>query len=181
MSSFPRYRCPVFWFTGLSGAGKTTVAEAVSSELKARGLTVAIFDGDDVRRRRETPLGFSRREVLLNNSEIATPCNAGRHAADVILVPIISPYGQGRAAARQAIGKGFYEIHFSADKECVSARDVKGLYARAASGDIPALIGFAADSPYEPPGNPDLTLNSAAEDAAASTEKLTRFVLSRIS
>ena len=79
MSSSPEDNgCPVFWFSGLSGAGKTTVAEAVSAEMKFRGLTVAIFDGDDVRRNRKIPLGFSRRHVLINNAEIAVLCRAGR-------------------------------------------------------------------------------------------------------
>ena len=179
MSSSPD-GCPVFWFSGLSGAGKTTVAEAVSAKLAARGLTVVIFDGDDVRRRRSKSLGFSRDEILINNAEIAALCRAGRRRADAVFVPIISPYRQGRAAARAVIGEGFYEIHFSADKACVAARDAKGLYAKAARGEIPAMIGFATDSPYEPPTNPDLTLDSATENPEDSAEKLTRFVLERL-
>ena len=171
MSSSPEdIGCPVFWFSGLSGAGKTTVAEAVSADLKSRGLTVVIFDGDDVRRNRKTPLGFSRRHVLINNAEIAALCRAGRHRADAILVPIISPYRLGRARARAAIGRGFYEIYFSADQKCVAARDAKGLYAKAARGEIPAMIGFAIDSPYEPPLSPELTLESATETPQDSAE-----------
>ena len=179
MSSSPD-GCPVFWFSGLSGAGKTTVAEAVSAKLAARGLTVVIFDGDDVRRRRSKSLGFSRDEILINNAEIAALCRAGRRRADAVLAPIISPYAEGRERARAVIGDGFYEIHFSAGKACVAARDAKGLYARAARGDIPAMIGFAADSPYEPPMSPDLTLDSGTESPEASAEKLIRFVLGRL-
>ena len=122
MSSSPK-EAPVFWFTGLSGAGKTTIAEAVSTQLQAKELIVAVFDGDNVRGKRPRPLGFSRGDVPINNAEIAALCHDGRDRADVILVPIISPYAEGRAAARCAIGDGFYEIYFSADKECVAARD----------------------------------------------------------
>ena len=180
MSSSPK-DAPVFWFTGLSGAGKTTIAEAVSAELEARGLTVAIFDGDHVRGNRSRPLGFSKSDVLINNAGIAALCHAGRDRADVILAPIISPYAEGRAAARDVIGDGFYEIHFSADADCVAARDAKGLYAKAAGGEIPPMIGFAPDAPYEPPLSPDLTLDSSAECSLLSTKKLTQFVLSKLS
>mgnify|MGYP002527925292 CR=1 FL=1 len=156
MSSSPEADgCPVFWFSGLSGAGKTTVAEAVSADLKSRGLTVVIFDGDDVRRNRKSPLGFSRRHVLINNAEMAALCRAGRGRADAILVPIISPYRLGRARARAVIGHGFHEIYFSADQQCVAARDAKGLYAQAARGPIPPMIGFSHASPYAPPPTPD--------------------------
>ncbi len=179
MSSSPD-GCPVFWFTGLSGAGKTTVADAARARLAEEDISVILLDGDELRRKRKTPLGFSRGDVLTNNAEIAALCRLERRRADAVFVPIISPYRQGRAAARAAIGDGFYEIHFSADRQCVARRDVKGLYAKAALGEIPPMIGFAADTPYEPPENPDLTLNSAAEDAADSAEKLTRFVLSRL-
>ena len=179
MSSSPD-GCPVFWFTGLSGAGKTTVADAVAAELSLGGLTVVVLDGDEIRRRRDKPLGFSRDEVLINNAEIAALCLAKRDSADAILVPIISPYAQGRADARRLLGAGFYEIHFSAAKDCVAARDVKGLYAKAARGEAPAMIGFSPGSPYEPPMSPDLTLDTATEKPLDSAGKLTRFLLANL-
>jgi adenylylsulfate kinase-like enzyme len=118
--------------------------------------------------------------VLINNAEMAALCRAGRGRADAILVPIISPYRLGRARARAVIGHGFHEIYFSADQQCVAARDAKGLYAKAARGEIPAMIGFATDSPYEPPTSPELTLDTAAETPQISAEKLTRFVLKKL-
>lgn len=179
MSSSPN-GCPVFWFSGLSGAGKTTVADSVSAELAVRGLNITVFDGDEVRRRRARPLGFSRADVLLNNAEITALCLDEQARADAIFVPIISPYAEGRAHARDIIGAQFFEVYFSAHKECVAARDTKGLYAKAARGEIPAMIGFAPSAPYEPPANPDLTLDSACEKPQESAEKLTRFVLEKL-
>ena len=95
-------------------------------------------------------------------------------------MPIISPYAEGRAHARDRIGAQFFEVYFSAHRECVAARDTKGLYAKAARGEIPAMIGFAPTAPYETPENPDLTLDSAVENPEESAEKLTRFVLGKI-
>ncbi len=182
MSSSPEFfgGGPVFWFTGLSGAGKTTVADAARARLAEEDINVILLDGDEVRRKRKTPLGFSRGDVLTNNAEIAALCLLERRQADAVFVPIISPFAEGRAAARAAIGDGFYEIHFSADRQCVALRDVKGLYAKAARGEAPAMIGFSPGSPYEPPTSPDLTLDSAAEKPEDSAEKLTRFVLATL-
>ena len=172
--------CPVFWFTGLSGAGKTTIAVSVSIELTARRLIVIILDGDEVRQRRAEPLGYSKPDILTNNAEIAALCQAERNNADVIFVPIISPYAEGRANARKLIGPGFFESYVSADKDSVTERDVKGMYAKAAKGEIPAMIGFAPEAPYEPPLSPDLILDSTAESPARSARKLTRFVLANL-
>ena len=171
---------PVFWFTGLSGAGKTTVADAARARLAEEDIEVILLDGDEVRRKRKTRLGFSRGDVLTNNAEVAALCLLERRRADAVFVPIISPFAEGRAAARAAIGEGFYEIHFSADRQCVALRDVKGLYAKAARGEAPAMIGFSPGSPYEPPTSPDLSLDSAAEKPEDSAEKLTRFVLANL-
>ena len=169
----------MFWFTGLSGAGKTTIADAVAAQPKALGLRMVLFDGDAVRRRRHQPLGYSKRDVFINNAEIAALCLAER--ADAILAPIISPYAEGRAAARRLIGERFFEIHICAGLQTVAARDVKGLYAKAARGEIPALIGCAPSAPYEPPPpSPDLTLDTAAESPDQSAAKLTRFVLTNL-
>ena len=105
---------------------------------------------------------------------------AERDRADAILAPIISPYAEGRATARRLIGERFFEIHISAGRQTVAARDVKGLYAKAARGEIPALIGCAPSAPYELPPSPDLTLDTAAESPDQSAAKLTRFVLANL-
>ena len=130
----------IFWFTGLSGAGKTTVADGVKSKLEAQGYKVFVLDGDQVRQKYTLPLGFSPEEIRLNNSLIARACKEQRNAYDVILVPIISPYRESRQKARELLEAGFYEIYFSASLECVVRRDVKGLYRKAKDGQIENLI-----------------------------------------
>lgn len=171
---------PVFWFTGLSGAGKSTIATLVQIRLATLSVRVTIVDGDHVRDRRTKPLGFSRRDILINNAEIAKVCGAARQGSDAVFVPIISPYAEGRQQARAVLGEGFYEVYFNADLKTVVERDVKALYAKAAQGEIADMIGFAPTSPYEPPVDPDLVIPTASEYSEQSAETLARFVLARL-
>jgi len=169
--------CPVFWFTGLSGAGKTTVAERARKSLEGMGLCVRVIDGDEVRRRTQHRLGFLRQGILENNARIAEICVTGRTTADAVFVAVISPLREGRRRAHERIGDAFFEFHFSADRDTVERRDVKGMYAQAATGEITDMIGFSETSPYEPPAAPDLVIDSAIEMPAQSSDKLVRFVL----
>ncbi len=143
-------------------------------------LRTAIIDGDDVRDRRERTLGFSRDDILTNNAEIAEACNMARHEADVVIVPIISPYAAGRERARAVLDDGFFEVYFSADLATVVERDVKGLYAKSANGVITDMIGFSPAAPFEAPADPDLLLYTATEGPEQSAETLVRFVLAQL-
>ena len=116
-------RALVFWFTGLSGSGKSSVAAAVRDRLCADGAKVLILDGDDVRARIHRHLGFSEADIRENNRLIAGLCDESRADYDVILVPIISPYAESRAAARAALAPGFYEIYCTAGLDIVARRD----------------------------------------------------------
>lgn len=165
-------RAIIVWFTGLSGSGKTTVAEGVRLRLAAAGWTVYILDGDAVRAEYSRPLGFSRADVGENNRRIAERCAALRGDADVILVPIIAPYADARAAARALLAPDFLEAYCNADLACVVARDVKGLYARAKVGAITDMIGYAPAYPYEPPSAPDLMLHTGSTSVEASIAAL---------
>lgn len=170
----------VLWFTGLSGSGKSTVADALRQRLAAAGCTVLILDGDDVRARLHQNLGFSPEDIQENNRLIAELCRDNRARYDVILVPIISPYAASRRQARTRLEPDFFEIHFNASQETVVARDVKGLYAKAKAGEISNLLGFSPGAVYEPPSAPDLTIDSGCETVETSTIKMLDFINAKL-
>jgi adenylylsulfate kinase len=122
-------------------------------------------------------LGFSEEDIKKNNALIAAHCQTERNRYDVILVPIISPYAQSRRNARKRLGRGFYEVYVSADLECVSERDTKGLYRKAQANQIKNLIGFSKESPYEVPAAPDLAIPTHKQSVRESAEVLEKFIL----
>jgi adenylyl-sulfate kinase len=170
----------VFWFTGLSGSGKSTVAEGVCRRLEALGVKTLILDGDDVRTRLHHHLGFSEKDIKENNDLIADLCLANQNQHDVILVPIISPFANSRSKAREAMQCGFYEIYFDADLDSVMKRDVKGLYAKAMRGEIDNLIGFSPTVVYEPPDNPDYVAKTTNVKVSETVDGLLRFILDNL-
>ena len=170
----------VFWFTGLSGSGKTTVANAVKSLLESSGEMVLVLDGDDVRNRLHVQLGFTEVDIKKNNELIADLCLKSRIHYDIILVPIISPYRISRKEARLLLGVNFSEIFFSANLEAVMQRDVKGLYEMARQNKINNLIGFSRSNIYEPPESPDLAIDSSIESVECSVNSLYNYILQKI-
>jgi len=169
-----------FWFTGLSGAGKSTIASRVRWRLEKQGFKVLILDGDEVRKHQSRNLGFSEADIKANNSIIVNLCLSSRRKYDVILVPIISPYSSSRKEARDALSPGFYEIYFNANIETVGKRDKKGLYAKAAIGEIDNLIGFSPKSSYEVPKHPDYVANTEKEDVSETDANLYDFVVRQL-
>lgn len=173
----PAAGAPVFWFTGLSGAGKSSLAEAAQDRLEAEGYRVLILDGDQVRDEFHRDLGFTPEDIRKNNRLIAELCTHQRDKADIILVPIISPFRSSRIAARNKLAPGFYEIYVKASVETVVKRDVKGLYAKARDGDIENMIGYSQNGPpYEEPLEADLVLDTSAETPGQSLRRLIDFV-----
>lgn len=170
-------RAIVFWFTGLSGAGKSTLANGLRDALVAAGRRVLILDGDDVRNRLHRHLGFSPEDIRLNNQLIAGLCAENRTDFDFILVPIISPYRDSRAAARSLLEPGFHEIFVSASLDVLHDRDTKGLYAAARRNEIGNLIGVSPGSPYDIPDAADLVIDTSAERPASSRERLLMFAM----
>ena len=162
----------ILWFTGLSGSGKTTVAERLLTLLRESNFSVQIIDGDKVRTTCHHHLGFSENDIKLNNELIANLCAEERKNNDVVIVPIISPYSQSRRDAKNNLRPGFYEIYFSANLDCVKKRDVKGLYALSESGSINNMIGVAKTNPFEPPNSPDYVINTETESIQQSVAKL---------
>lgn len=152
-------RGTVVWLTGLSGAGKSTIAGLVADELRRRERHCCVLDGDQVRRGLCSDLGFSaadRTENIRRVGEVARlMCDAGL----IVLVSLISPFQSGRAAARALVGADqFFEVYVATPLEVVEQRDPKGLYRRARRGEIPDFTGI--DSPYEPPLTAELTLDT---------------------
>lgn len=166
----------VFWFTGLSGAGKSTIANCVQAHMLKKGQRVLILDGDDVRQRLHVHLGFTPKDIRQNNALITKLCASERTQYDIILVPIISPYRDSRKEARQMLSPGFFEVYFCATLDVVSVRDVKGIYAKARAHEIDNLIGFSPKSVYEAPENPDLALDSGKESVEESVGKFLNFI-----
>jgi len=167
----------IYWFTGLSGVGKSTIAEAAKLKLELMGLRVLVLDGDHVRQELHQNLGFSVSDIEENNRLISGLCENYRQKYDLILVPIISPYRQSRSAAKTKIGKNFYEIYLYADLGTLHDRDTKGLYKQARDGVIDNLIGVSKTSKYESPENPDLKIDTVKYSIHDSVEIFMNFVI----
>ncbi|MBX3207971.1 MAG: adenylyl-sulfate kinase [Labilithrix sp.] len=159
----------VVWFTGLSGAGKTTIASAVASELVAAGKRVEVLDGDVVRTHLSKGLGFSREDRDINVARIAFVAHLLARNGVFVLVAAVSPYRQTREAARATIGD-FVEVHVAPPLDACVARDTKGLYKKALAGEIPQFTGVS--DPYEEPIDPELTLDTSAIDVATGVERV---------
>jgi adenylyl-sulfate kinase len=151
------------WFTGLSGSGKTTIADLVAPELERRGLLVEKLDGDVVRTHLSQGLGFSKEDRDTNVERIGwVASRLTRHGAAVV-VSAISPYAEARRKARAMVEAAhgvFIEIHVATPVEECERRDVKGLYAKARAGEIPEFTGIS--DPYEEPAAPELRLDTTA-------------------
>jgi adenylylsulfate kinase len=158
------------WFTGLSGAGKSTIAEMLYHELQARGMKTEILDGDVVRQNLSKGLGFSKEDRDLNILRIGFVANLlTRNGVATICCPI-SPYREARDAVREQIG-AFVEIYVHATVEEIAAhRDPKGLYRKALAGEITNFTGV--DDPYEAPEHPELVLDTLHETPRESLQNV---------
>lgn len=159
------------WLTGLSGAGKSTIAERLGPELSARGRNVEVLDGDEVRTHLSKGLGFSREDRDINIGRISFVASLlVKHDAAVITAAI-SPYAQARAEARERIGHDrFVEVYVRCSLDELVRRDVKGLYKKAIAGEIEHFTGVS--DPYEAPENPDVVVDSALESVDESVGKI---------
>jgi adenylylsulfate kinase len=156
------------WFTGLSGAGKSTIAEMLYHELNARNLQTEILDGDEVRKNLSKGLGFSKEDRDTNIARIAYVANLlTRNGVATICCPI-SPYRATRDAARELIGE-FVEVYVHATVDEIAAhRDPKGLYKKALAGEITGFTGV--DDPYEEPLEAELVLHTLEESPDQSLQ-----------
>ena len=164
----PQEGCCV-WFTGLSGAGKSTIAEIVIEELRARGRRVELLDGDEIREHLSRGLTFSKEDRDTNIRRIGFVASLLARNGVVAVTAAISPYRSVRDEVRGWIDN-FVEVHVATSIEDCEARDVKGLYAKARAGDIPEFTGVS--DPYEPPLNPEIRLETAGRDPAESAAEV---------
>jgi adenylylsulfate kinase len=158
------------WFTGLSGAGKTTISEAVQAELKSRRNRLEILDGDVVRENLSKGLGFSKEDRDTNIRRIAFVADLLSRNGVPVITAAISPYRETRDEARELMGDRFIEVFVKASVEVCAERDVKGLYAKAFSGEIKEFTGVS--DPYEEPLNPEIVLDTENESPEESAQKL---------
>src|SRR2546421_1834578 len=160
------------WFTGLSGAGKTTIAELVRQELEARSRKVEWLDGDEVREHLSKGLGFSKEDRDTNIDRIGwVASKLTRHGAAVI-VSAISPYAEARRKAREMIEEHgtFVEVFVDASVEECARPDVKGLYEKAFRGELKEFTGVS--DPYEAPESPEIRIDSEREEPAESAQRI---------
>ncbi len=157
------------WFTGLSGAGKTTITKALAEKLKANGYALEILDGDIVRENLTKGLGFSKADRDENIRRIGFVSHLLTRNGVIVLVSAISPYREIREEVRKKIGD-FVEIFVNAPLAVCEKRDVKGLYQRARAGEIQQFTGI--DDPYEPPLNPEVECRTDREELSESLAKV---------
>ena len=153
------HKAAVLWFTGLSGAGKTTVAREVERRLFDAGVKTMLLDGDQVRHGLNGDLGFSPDDRRENVRRIGETARLFYESGAVTLCTFVSPYRADRDRVRGLIGDGFMEVHVDADLDTVRQRDPKGIYAKADAGEIQNLTGV--DAPYEAPQSAEITLDTA--------------------
>jgi adenylyl-sulfate kinase len=162
------------WLTGLSGAGKSTVAAILEQRLRALGRRVEVLDGDVVRTHLTSGLGFTREDRDANIRRVGWVCEVLSRNDVIAIAAVISPYRAVRDEIRLRIGR-FVEVHMDAPVELLSERDVKGLYRRALAGEIRQFTGV--DDPYEPPLRPEVTCHS---DGRETPEQSAERILARL-
>jgi len=161
----------IIWFTGLSGSGKSAVANLLEKRLTAEGRHAYILDGDNVRHGLNKDLGFTEAARVENIRRIAEVARLMADAGLIVLVSFISPFEKERRLAREIAGDiDFAEVYVDTPLEVCEARDPKGLYRRARAGEIKNFTGI--DSPFEPPANPDVVLHGAQEEPTVLADKL---------
>jgi adenylylsulfate kinase len=164
-----QHRGVTVWFTGLSGAGKTTISHALADKLKAQGCKLEILDGDIVRENLTKGLGFSKEDRNTNIRRIGFVAHLLTRNGVIVFVSAISPYREIRDEVKGLIGD-FVEVFVNAPLNVCEERDVKGLYKKARSGEIPEFTGVS--DPYEAPENPTVECRTDLETLEESMAKV---------
>ena len=169
----------VIWFTGLSGSGKSTIAVELEKELNGKGKVVYRLDGDNIRQGLNSNLGFSEEDRNENIRRIAEVAALFKDAGVITLVSFISPYKKMREFAKEKAGKdSFVEVYTKASIEECAKRDPKGLYKKAAEGEINNFTGVTA--PYEEPETPDLIIDTTEITIEEAVGKVFELILMKI-
>lgn len=168
----------LLWFTGLSGAGKSTIAARVESKLQASGRHCMLLDGDRLRQGLSRDLGFSDADRIENIRRVAEVAFLMLEAGLIVITALISPFRAERQRARERLRPGeFVEIHVDVPLAVAEARDPKGLYAKARRGELARFTGI--DSPYEVPLQPELRVDTTTCDADAAAERVVAWLRER--
>nr|AKQ03316.1 sulfate adenylyltransferase, sulfate adenylyltransferase [uncultured archaeon Rifle_16ft_4_minimus_37913] len=173
---FVEVKNKILWFTGLSGSGKTTIADKLKQKLEERGKKIKIIDGDEIRSGVHKHLDFSPEDIKKNNKLISDICLMEKEDYDFILVPIISPFKDSRLEARKILGESFIEVYVKCSMDECTKRDTKGLYAGALAGEIENFIGVAKENPYEPPENPEIIIETERESVEECVGKIIKYL-----
>ncbi len=172
------HRPGVVWFTGLSGSGKSTIADIVEAKLHVLGVRTYLLDGDNVRHGLNRDLGFTDADRVENIRRIAEVARLMVDAGLVVLVSFISPFRAERQLARSRVDDGeFIEVHVDTPFEVAESRDPKGLYAKARAGELSNFTGI--DSPYEPPERPEVTVDTTSMTAEQAADEIIATLRSR--
>jgi adenylylsulfate kinase len=165
------------WFTGLSGAGKTTISKIVEDELRERGSRVEVLDGDVIRENLSKGLGFSKEDRDTNIRRIAFVADLLSRNGVPVITAAISPYRETRREARELMGERFVEVWVKASVEVCAERDVKGLYAKAFSGEIKEFTGVS--DPYQDPEHAEIIVDTEAQEPAESAAQIIAYLEER--
>lgn len=173
-----KHKSRVLWFTGLSGSGKSTVANATEKILHEMGLQTYILDGDNVRMGLNKDLGFSAKDRTENIRRITEVAKLFADAGTIVLTAFISPYRADRENARKVISNNdFIEVFIKADLSVCENRDPKGLYKKARAGEIKGFTGI--DAPYEAPENPELVIDTNKYNIEASAQIVVDYLIKK--
>jgi adenylylsulfate kinase len=165
------------WFTGLSGAGKTTLCQALAVQLRSKSFTVQVLDGDEIRQTFSRDLGFSKEDRHENVRRLGVIAHQLVSQGTVVLIAAISPHRDVRCEVRQTIGS-FLEIYVNAPLQVCIDRDPKGLYKRALAGEIACFTGIS--DLYEVPLDPEVQCNTNIESVCESLDKVLSAVMQRL-
>ncbi|MBJ7895540.1 adenylyl-sulfate kinase [Bacillus atrophaeus] len=170
-----KHQSSILWLTGLSGSGKSTIANAAARELFEQGYQVVVLDGDNIRHGLNNDLGFSDEDRKENIRRIGEVAKLFVQQGTIVITAFISPFREDREQVRQLVDEGeFHEIYIKCDLDICEQRDPKGLYKKARNGEIPFFTGI--DSPYEEPKAPELVLDSGQNEREECKNQLIEFV-----
>ncbi len=174
-----KHKSFLIWFTGLSGSGKSTIANALENKLHTRNISTYSLDGDNIRQGINKDLGFSSEHRTENIRRIAQIANLFVDAGIVTLASFVSPYQKDREDVKNIVGSDkTIEIYVSTSLEECERRDVKGLYQKAREGEITNMTGISA--PYEKPLNADLEIDTQLESVEESVQKILQLIDKRL-
>ena len=169
----------ILWMTGLSGSGKSTIANAVELQLEQKGFHTFLLDGDNIRHGLNKDLGFTESDRIENIRRIGEVSKLMTDAGLIVITAFISPFQSERDMVRELVDVGeFIEIFIDTPLEIAEKRDVKGLYAKARKGELKNFTGI--DSPYERPAKPEITIDTRKLGVDEASDTIVKYYLSSI-